>query len=298
MQVNRLFEIMYILLEKKTVTASELAVKFEVSQRTIYRDIDTLSQAGIPVYMSKGNGGGISIMDNFVLNKAVLTDQEKADILSAVKAVSAVSFTSGHKALNKLDSMLGSGSGDWIEVDFSAWGNTKNEAENFKVLKKAILEKRKVKLMYSSGKMQQTSRTVMPLKLVFKGSAWYLYAYCTVRNDYRFFKLRRISSIDVSEDRFSMKAPQTVAPQFSHDEDSLIEAVIQVSHSMAFRVYDEISDYTEDEKGNFICKVKMPDINTICVYAASFGEYAKIISPESAYNELRRRILKMTQIYK
>ena len=72
-QINRLFEIVYILLEKQTVTAAELSQRFEVSSRTIYRDVETLSQAGIPIYMSKGKGGGISLLPDFILNKAVLT---------------------------------------------------------------------------------------------------------------------------------------------------------------------------------------------------------------------------------
>lgn len=87
MQINRLFEIVYILLDKKRVTSRELAERFEVSSRTIYRDIETLSAAGIPVYMSKGKGGGISLLPDFVLNKAVITDEEKEEILSSLKAV-------------------------------------------------------------------------------------------------------------------------------------------------------------------------------------------------------------------
>lgn len=80
MQINRLFEIVYILLEKEKVTARELAERFEVSTRTVYRDIEALSCAGIPVYMSKGKGGGVSLLPGFTLNKAVITEGEKAEI--------------------------------------------------------------------------------------------------------------------------------------------------------------------------------------------------------------------------
>ncbi|MDO5558004.1 MAG: YafY family protein [Oscillospiraceae bacterium] len=297
MQVNRLFEIIYILLERKTVTAAQLASKFEVSTRTIYRDIETLSQAGIPVYMSKGSKGGISLLPEFILNKAVLTSQEKADILSAMKAVSAVNFTKNDSALGKLDSMLGSSASDWIEVDFSAWGNTENEAENFRNLKSAILEKLEVQFTYASGKMQKTSRRVMPLKLVFKGAAWYLYAFCKKRSDYRFFKLRRIDSLCVCEEHFEMNAPVTTLLRMP-DKKPMVKAVLQISGRMAFRVCDEISDYSEDENGNFLCQVFLPDIKTVCDYAASYGENCLIIEPKAAYDELRRRIRKMSEIYK
>ena len=107
MQINRLFQMIYILLDKKTVTASALAKHFEVSTRTIYRDVETLSSGGIPIYMSKGKGGGISLLPEFVLNKTVLTEVEKTDILSALQAVSAVSFEETDTAIKKLLLFLG-----------------------------------------------------------------------------------------------------------------------------------------------------------------------------------------------
>lgn len=142
MQISRLFEIVYILLDKKTVKAKELAVRFEVSSRTIYRDIETLSSAGIPVYMSKGKGGGISLLSDFVLNKAVITEEEKKDILSSLKAVNAVNLSKSDTALKKISSLFGELNTDWIEVDFSSWANIQNETETFNTVKSAILSKK------------------------------------------------------------------------------------------------------------------------------------------------------------
>lgn len=118
MQINRLFEIVYLLLEKKQMTARELAEHFEVSVRTIYRDVETLSAAGIPIYMTKGKGGGIALLPEFVLNKTVITEAERADILSSLHAVHAVSFREAGTALDKLGAMFGRANADWIEVDF------------------------------------------------------------------------------------------------------------------------------------------------------------------------------------
>lgn len=106
MQINRLFKIIYLILEHKTITAAELATHFEVSRRTIYHNIETLSQAGIPVYMTKGNGGGISLLPDFVLNKAALTEHERMDILSAITAVRAVDLSGENKAFDKVSTML------------------------------------------------------------------------------------------------------------------------------------------------------------------------------------------------
>lgn len=152
MQINRLFEIVYILLDKKTATAKEFAERFEVSSRTIYRDIETLSAAGIPVYMSKGKGGGISLLPDFVLNKVVLTDDEKTNILSSLKAVNSVNLSETDTALEKLSSLFGGENTDWIEVDFTSWVNTEDEKNVFNTIKSSILSKKVISFFYASGK--------------------------------------------------------------------------------------------------------------------------------------------------
>lgn len=110
MQINRLFEIVYILLDKKNVTAKELGERFNVSTRTIYRDIETLSGAGIPVYMSKGKGGGVRLLDHFVLNKSMLSESEQSEILTALSALQSVGQAEAQTALSKLSGIFGKAS--------------------------------------------------------------------------------------------------------------------------------------------------------------------------------------------
>ncbi len=290
MQINRLFEIIYILLEKQTVTAAKLAERFEVSARTIYRDVEALSQAGIPIYMSKGKGGGISLLPEFVLDKAVLTEKEKSDIVSSLRAFSSVNPEKSETALGRLSSMLGGKNTDWIEVDFSSWGYFENDAKYFSMLKSAILEKYTVDFLYASGKAEKLPRRVYPLKLVFKGAAWYLYGYCILREDYRFFKLRRITGLSVTGIRFEMKAPDKVISEQKLDAGSFIKTKLLISGKMAFRVYDEISSYKLNENGDFICELYLPDISTICNYASSFGECCTILAPNKAACEMQLRL--------
>lgn len=297
MQINRLFAIVYILLEKQTITAAELAERFEVSPRTIYRDVEALSQAGIPIYMSRGNGGGISLLPDFILNKAVLTEDEKSDILNAMKAVSAVSLSKSDAALNKLSSMLGQNTSNWIEVDFSSWGYFGNDAGYFEKIKTAIIEKRIITFLYASGKAETLLREVLPLKLVFKGAAWYLYGFCRMREDYRFFKLRRIHSLDVTDAHFHLEIPEHILNQQKIDTRTSIKAIYRIAAKMAFRVYDEISQYETDENGHFICELVLPDVEAICGYAASYGEYCTILAPEDAVVEMKRRLERTLQNY-
>ncbi|BAE82545.1 helix-turn-helix transcriptional regulator [Desulfitobacterium hafniense] len=290
MQINRLFEIIYILLENRTVTAAELAKRFEVSARTIYRDVEILAQGGMPIYMSKGKGGGISLLPDFILNKAVLTEEEKSEILSSLQAFNAVNLSKSETALSKLTSMLGAKHTDWIEVDFSSWGHFENDGAYFENIKTSIIEKKIITFMYASGKAEKLSREVLPLKLVFKGAAWYLYGYCTLRRDYRFFKLRRITELLVTDTGFDLKTPETIFTGQKLGTNPYIKAELLISKTMAFRVYDEISSYEIDEKGDFVCQLYLPDIATLCTYAASFGEYCTILSPEQAIAEMKCRL--------
>lgn len=290
MQISRLFEIVYILLDKKTVTSKELAERFEVSSRTIYRDIEVLSSAGIPVYMSKGKGGGISILPDFVLNKAVITDEEKEDILSSLKAVKAVNLNKTDTALKKLSSLFGESSTDWIEVDFSSWANAKNETETFNTIKSAILGKRVISFSYASAKGQQTSREVEPLKLCFKSGAWYLYGYCKSQCDFRFFKLRRIRELCVSEQKFQRKSPNQIFTSDNMFKEEYVKLKLKLSAGVAYRVYDEFDSYEQQEDGSFIAEISYPKGAWILYYITTFGSQCEVLEPEDVRNDVKAEL--------
>ena len=131
MQESRLFKIVYYLLDKGQATAPELAKKLEVSVRTIYRDIDSLSAAGIPIYTEAGRTGGIRLMNDFVLNKAILSEKEKQEILTALQSINATLNTSNSQTLQKLSALFHQDSENWLEVDFSRWGNKDSDNDKF-----------------------------------------------------------------------------------------------------------------------------------------------------------------------
>ncbi|KUO70864.1 MAG: transcriptional regulator [Desulfosporosinus sp. BRH_c37] len=290
MQINRLFEIVYSLLNKKSVTSKELAERFEVSTRTIYRDIETLSSAGIPVYMSKGKGGGISLLPDFVLNKAVITDEEKEDILSSLKAVNAVNLSKTDTALKKLSSLFGESNTDWIEVDFSSWANAQNETETFNTIKSTILGKRVISFSYASAKGQQTAREVEPLKLCFKSGAWYLYGYCKSRCDFRFFKLRRIRELCVSEQNFQRKSPKQIFSNENVFEEEYVKLKLKLSAQVAYRVYDEFDSYEQQEDGSFIAEINYPKGQWIVYYITTFGRDCEVLEPEDVRDDVKAEL--------
>ena len=198
MKSERLFEILLYLIEKRDVTATELANKFDVSVRTIYRDIDSLTNANIPIYTTSGNQGGIHLMDNYVLNKALLTSTEKEDILFALKTLQTIPNISTESVLNKIIPLFKSTTQteQWIEIDFSRWGdNNIFDDELFQTIKNNIINQKRIIIEYANEKGEYSKRTIEPLKLKFRFRDWYLHAFCLKRNDYRLFKLKRIASI-------------------------------------------------------------------------------------------------------
>ena len=142
MSVGRQFQIVYTLLNEKTVSAPALAKRLEVSVRTIYRDVEALSAAGVPIYAIPGKGGGIALMEGYTLNRSLLSDDEKSQLLLALKSVSAIGADASADLLSKLGALMGDNGGDWLSVDFARWGNHEQDSEKFDVIKRAIMKRR------------------------------------------------------------------------------------------------------------------------------------------------------------
>ena len=176
MQESRLFKIVYYLLEKGQATAPELAKKFEVSARTIYRDIDALSGAGIPIYAEAGRNGGIHLMNDFVLTRTVLSEEEKQEILTALQGLQATQSIDTSDTLSKLSALFNIGSENWLEVDFSRWGDKPNDNEKFELLKSAVIHRKCVKITYAASCETISERIIQPLKLTYKSKSWYVKA--------------------------------------------------------------------------------------------------------------------------
>lgn len=168
MQESRLFKIVYHLLYKGQATALELATKFEVSVRTIYRDIDVLSGAGIPIYTETGRNGGIYLKDNFVLDKVVLSEQEKQEILMGLQSLSIVGSVHEKDILPKLSALFNIHTENWFEVDFSRWGSNSYDNEKFELLKTAIINHKVIQIIYINSYGVENQRKIKPLKLFYK----------------------------------------------------------------------------------------------------------------------------------
>ncbi|MCY6959918.1 helix-turn-helix transcriptional regulator [Clostridium brassicae] len=282
MQINRLFEIVYILLDKKTITAGELAEHFEVSIRTIYRDIEVLSGAGIPIYTSKGKGGGISIIENFVLNKSMLSEEEQNDILMSLQGLNATKYPDTEPVLKKLSLLFNKQGMNWIDVDFSHWGSKNSEREKFDILKRAILNRNLITFDYFSSYKEKTERTVEPLKLIFKGQSWYLYGYCRVKDDFRIFKITRIKNLNKLDIAFMRDIPKDIWTESETCKNKLVTLVLRIHPKMAYRVYDEFDEecIQRNEDGSFNVTVTLMENEWVYGYILSYGNYVEILEPK------------------
>lgn len=297
MKTDRLFQIIYILLEKKCVTASELSEMLSVSVRTVYRDVEALSIAGIPIYCIAGNGGGISLMPGFKIEKALLSDEEWKQILFALQSMK-ISDENVEKLLAKIRGVSGKKEKKWMEVDFSRWGHQKEDMDKFTLLKQAIIQSKVVEIQYYDAQGKQSCRRLKPARLVFRNGNWYLYGYCMLADDYRCFKISRIASItetgEIFEDEFNDISQMEISQQ-----DSNVSISLRIDAKEAYRVYDDFreEDIERQEDGSVLLRASVPLDKWFCTYILSFGRHINVLEPIWLKKEMKKYVKKLAEFY-
>lgn len=278
MKESRLFKIVYHLLEKGHATAPELAEMFEVSVRTIYRDIDALSEAGIPVYAEAGRNGGVCLLHHNILDKALLSDKEKLEILSSLQSLSATGIVYEKELLTKLSALFKIPSEDWFEVDFSRWGNKTRDNAKFEALKYAVVNHYTAAIVYINSYGVKSRRSIHPLKFMYKSKEWYIKAYCTAKKEFRTFKFNRIVELELTDKTFS---PETYPASPETPDHGCRKIILRLPKEMAYRVYDEF-DAEEIEplpSGYLIVSAEMPADSWLIGYLLSFGAQVEVMEP-------------------
>ena len=297
MKDNRLFRILYYILEKEKVTANELADKFEVSVRTIYRDIDSISSVGVPIFTTQGKGGGIKIDNEFILNKSLFDTNEKEQIIAALQGLEKTNEAYKSELITKLSALFKIKNSNWIEIDFTSWGSNNTYQDLFNALKTTIINKNIISFSYNSSKGEKINRKVKPIRLLFKEQDWYLYAFCLLRNNFRYFKLSRIKDLEVLainyEDNF-----ENVVLKKELKYENIVNIKLKFDKSVAFRVYDEFNEaIEEDEKANLYVEIKIPNNYKLYNYIFSFGSNVEILEPKEIRNQFKNMINEIAKKY-
>lgn len=296
MKIDRQIGILSLLLQKEKVTAGELAEKFEVSHRTILRDLDDINAAGIPIVSERGFGGGISVMEGFKIDKTLLTSSEMQGILAGLKGLDSVSGTNRYRRLMEKLSQETVRANDII-IDLSSWDKSA-VADKLELIRGAAEDCETISFTYYSPR-GESSRTIEPYSLIFQWSGWYVWGFCEKRRDFRMFKLTRLADLKLAGKKFERRE----IPEFSCDKlrhtNGGIEAEVRFDKSVKWRVIDEfgaeLPDFDGD--GNASLTFTWSDIPSFYRYVLSFGDNAEIISPQEYRREFKELLKRIYEKY-
>ncbi len=295
MKIDRIIGILSILLQKDKVTAPYLAGKFEVSRRTINRDIEDICKSGIPIVTTQGQNGGISIMDGFHIDRTLLTSLDMQAILAGIRSLDSVCGTNKYKQLmDKLhiDNSTILASGSHIMIDLSSWYKT-TLIPKIELIQAAIENTQMIDFLYYSPK-GASQRTIEPYLLVFQWASWYVWGYCTQRRDYRLFKLNRMQGLANTLRRFEKRQ----YPQVNLATERIFAADIEVTAifepEMKWRLVEEygVDSFCEQKDGRLLFKFSFHDKENLISWLLSFGDQVELVEPK----ELRKELLQMTRI--
>ena len=308
MKVDRLVSIIMILLDKERIGAQELADLFEVSPRTIYRDIDTINMAGIPVHSTSGVGGGFEIMSNYKIDRKVFSTADLSAILMGLSGLSNV--MRGDELVNalaKVKSFIPADRAKDIElkanqicIDLSPWMGNRNIQPYLEMIKTALQGSKLLSFEYVAHHGNKSTRTVEPYQLVLKSSHWYLQGYCHKRNDFRLFRLSRISNLQMHEEGFTLRDYEK--PQLDFDDILAMMQTrikIRIHKSVMDRVLDYCAyeDFSPDGEDHYI--VDFPFIENEYYYdiLLSFGDKCECLEPPHIRTEMKRKIHDIAALY-
>ncbi|MGE8203549.1 helix-turn-helix transcriptional regulator [Heyndrickxia sp. NPDC080065] len=305
MKLDRLLAIIMILVNQRRVQAQELAEMFDVSVRTIYRDIDTLNQAGIPIVTYQGQNGGIGLIDGYRMDKHVLTRDELNAISIALKSIS-TSYQDVHASavLEKLKGITNEQQPpESIFIDFSPWGGSPVLKEKVTMLKKAIETSVCVHFFYSNSSGEESEREVEPHTIVLKGQSWYLYAFCLKKKQFRLFKIARMKELTVDEKEFERKEVQLDESPWDKEwyHPERITTLVFTFQSRDLAMIEEmfgVENVTKDEEGRFIVRTEMPEDEGMYRFLLGFMDQIEVIEPIHVREKLRGLLKKMGEIYK
>ena len=289
MKMERLIGILSILLQRDKVTAPELAEQFEVSRRTIQRDIESLCQAGIPIATAQGTGGGISILEGYRVDRTVLTTPEMQAILAGLQSLDSVSGTRRYAQLMEKLSAGSGGRDSHILIDLSSWYKT-SLSPKIEAIHSAIRQYQTIRFTYFSPR-ETSVRTIEPYDLVFQWSSWYVWGWCQTRQDFRLFKLNRMTDLVPGEPFTPRPAPP---PDLSAERifPAKYQVTVLFDPACRWRLVEEYGpdSFTIQPDGKLRFTWGFPDADSVLSWVLTFGEGAELTEPE----ELRLRLAALT----
>lgn len=290
MKIDRLIGIITLLLRNDRVTAPELAERFEVSRRTIGRDIDAICQAGIPLITEQGYGGGIRIAEGYKLDSTVLTKDELRAVLDGLQGIDSVSRTSVTlRLMEKLsvhaeDTVLSEGT---VLIDLASHYE-ESLKEKIELIKQAVSRQHTVTFCYYYSKGEEY-REIEPYLLLFQWSSWYVYGYCRKRKDFRMFKLNRLWELKETQESYQVREPGETKRDFQEyfRQDAVrLKAVFE--QEVKYRLVEEygVDCFSQDDQGNLVFEWDFVSYDNMKQWVLSFGSRVTVMAPKSLVDDL------------
>lgn len=302
MKTDRLFAITIYLLNHGVVSASALAERFEVSKRTIQRDIEALSQAGIPVTAAYGAEGGYHIMDGFKLSKGIAGADDYANIITALKGLSTAYHNDKVNATLEKAVAAMSGAQQRVFVDFAVARESGGVNEHLNTIEQAIYAETPLLIEYTNAEGIASARTVEPLALTFQWYAWYLFAYCTEKRDYRLFKLARVSCCEPVEGAFT-NVHGDVERLMKHSAASDTRRVYHVRLLCHRNIRQQALEYLkgtiveERAYGDFVMALNVPLERMWFSLLMSFGDKVRVLEPAELRDMLAEKAREILSVH-
>ncbi len=281
MKLDRMIGILSILLQQDRVTAASLAEKFEVSRRTIYRDIESLCMAGIPMVTEQGQNGGVSIMDGYKIDRTLLSRSDMQAVLTGLRSLDSVSGTNRYAQLME---KLSAGVSDLpaenthILIDLASWYKD-SLTPKIELIHEAIFSGRKVSFLYFAPK-GESMRSIEPYSLIFQWSNWYVWGWCDSRKDFRLFKLRRMLDVRTGALFEKRTAP---APDLSQERvfPHIYQVKAKIAPQFRWRLIEEYGpeSFTVQPDGSLLFTFGFTDKQNIISWIVSFGDGAQLLEP-------------------
>ena len=300
MKIDRLMGILTTLLQSGFVTAPQLAKKFEVTRRTIGRDIDALCMAGIPVVTRQGGSGGISLAQGYRLDKSLLTAEELQTLLAALKGIGTVSCgTQFERMLDKFavggDAMVSLG--ESMVIDLSSHYKS-SLPEKISLIRQAIMQSRLAAFDYYSEK-GQSRRRIEPYFITFQWSAWYVFGYCLEREDFRLFKLNRLWELSLLDETYRPRELPKEKTDFANQFPDEHRVAVLFDPSARYQLMDAYGRdcFTEQPGGYLLFESGYTNRSYMVSWILGFGDKAKVVAPKDMAEEIARTAKKMWQAY-
>ncbi|MGE5370936.1 MAG: helix-turn-helix transcriptional regulator [Solirubrobacterales bacterium] len=309
MRLDRLLAIVILLVNRKSIRARELAELFEVSERTIFRDIEAINQAGIPVITTPGARGGIGLAENYRIEQSLLALDDVAAILGALKGLKTTFDDAGlAQTIEKIQGLVPharldelAGKSERLVIDLKPWGGNEAVRKRIALIKEAIEAQRLIRFGYTGPEGERTERVMEPYRLLLKSQNWYVYGFCALRQDFRLFRVSRIRNLQLEGDFFTPR--ENPAGDYPWETEFLAiettDVVLRFRPELRILAEEHFQGTPIDEEadGSVIVRISLPVNEWLYGMIFSYAQGVEVLRPPEVRRGVQERLAAMEKIY-